>query len=93
MATQATIVEGGCLDALGNIVQTCGIGSATAPAASSPADYRTRTMDLGLKTGSVYELAIFSANRHPNISDYQLTLSGNVTRRSVCQALGAGVGF
>jgi len=83
LATQATITEGGCLDALGNI-QVCPAVTG-APAASSPADYRNRTMDLGLKTGGIYEIVIFGADRHPPESNYQLTLSGFMVNRSVCQ--------
>ena len=83
LATQATITEGGCLDAVGGI-QVCPTLTAPTPAPSSPADYRNRTMDLGLKTGSIYEIAIFGADRHPPESNYQLTLSGFSVKQSVC---------
>jgi fibro-slime domain-containing protein len=84
LASQATIIEGGCLDALGNIA-TCPTLAAPTPAPSSPADFRNRTMDLGLKTGSIYEIAIFGADRHPPESNYQLSLSGFTVERSICQ--------
>jgi hypothetical protein len=44
-------------------------------------------MDLGLKTGSTYEIAVFGANRHALGSDYQITLNGFTTKRSVCQPI------
>lgn len=88
----ATIVEGGCLDggATGNIIgaevgsKVCATSS-TAPAAASGDDFRTRTVDLGLKTGSIYEIAIFHADRHPPESNYQLTLSGFTTTKTACE--------
>jgi fibro-slime domain-containing protein len=39
----------------------------------------------GLEAGKTYEVAIFHADRHPRESNYQLTLSGFTTTRSVCQ--------
>jgi len=44
----------------------------------------TRT-NLGLTVGSTYEIAIFHADRHPRESNYQLTLSGYSTQRSICK--------
>ncbi len=41
--------------------------------------------DLGLEVGNTYEIAVFHADRHPRESNYQLTLSGFSTTRSVCQ--------
>jgi len=55
------------------------------PLAADGADFRVRTVPLGLVTGKVYEIAIFGADRHPPESNYQLTLSGFTTTRSVCQ--------
>ncbi|HJX66755.1 MAG TPA: hypothetical protein VJ860_22710, partial [Polyangia bacterium] len=89
--TQANITEGGCLDATGNITTTqagyiaAGCSPAGAPAPVSPDDYRSRTANLNLENGKVYEMAIFGADRHPPASNYQLTLSGSTTKRSVCQ--------
>jgi cysteine-rich repeat protein len=89
----ATVVEGGCLDAAGNITgvmagsSACSSTNATPlpPLAASPDDFRVRTVPLGLNTGKVYEIAIFGADRHPPDSNYQLTLNGYTTKRSVCQ--------
>jgi fibro-slime domain-containing protein len=39
----------------------------------------------GLEAGKVYEIAVFHADRHPRESNYQLTLSGFSTTRSLCQ--------
>jgi cysteine-rich repeat protein len=50
-----------------------------------PDDCRNRDLDLKLVPGSIYEIAIFHADRHPTESNYQLTLSGFTTTRSVCQ--------
>jgi fibro-slime domain-containing protein len=76
---KASIVEGGCLDQAGNIAYNCNTANAI-----SPDDYRTRSLDLGLVEGKTYELAIFTANRHPTESNYKLSLHGNSTRRSMC---------
>ena len=89
-AQQATITEGGCLDAAGNIATTqvsyaaAGCAPAGAPAPISPDDYRARYVNLNLENGKVYELAIFGADRHPPESNYQLTLSGFTTKVSDC---------
>jgi cysteine-rich repeat protein len=87
----ATVMEGGCLDAAGNITGVTAGSNACAPANSSPSptakegdDFRVRTVSLGLVAGKVYEMAIFGADRHPPESNYQLTLSGFSTTRSVC---------
>jgi hypothetical protein len=87
----AAVVEGGCLDVAGNITgvtagsNACSATNVTAPTAASPDDFRVRTVPLGLNTGKVYEIAIFGADRHPPDSNYQLTLNGYTTKRSVCQ--------
>ncbi len=86
----ATVTEGGCLDAAGNITgasagsSACSPTNATGPTAASPDDFRVRTVKLGLVTGKVYEIAIFGADRHPPESNYQLTLNGYTTKRSDC---------
>jgi cysteine-rich repeat protein len=86
----ATIIEGGCLDASGNIIgaeaasSACSPKNTTPPTASTPDDFRRRTVKLGLQTGRVYEIAIFGADRHPPESNYQLTLSGFTTKKSAC---------
>jgi hypothetical protein len=88
----ATIVEGGCLDSSGNITgvtagsKVCSPTNSTPPSATTPEDFRNRTVNLGLNTGRVYELAIFGANRNAFESGYQITLSGFTTKRSVCVA-------
>jgi cysteine-rich repeat protein len=94
----ATIIEGGCLDTLGNLPPPTAASygptgggctptnsSPPPPAPVQPDDFRQRTVALGLVTGKVYEIAIFGADRHPPESNYQLTLSGFTTNRSVCQ--------
>jgi cysteine-rich repeat protein len=87
----ADVVEGGCLDAAGNIIgatagsKECSPTNGTPPTAKMPDDYRTRTVKLGLVTGKVYEIAIFGADRHPPESNYQLTLQGFATKKSECQ--------
>jgi cysteine-rich repeat protein len=86
----AEVVEGGCLDATGNIVGTtagsveCSPKNGAPPAAKSGDDFRNRTVNLGLVSGKVYEIAIFGADRHPPESNYQLTLQGFSTKRSQC---------
>jgi fibro-slime domain-containing protein len=40
---------------------------------------------LDLVAGSTYEIAVFHADRHPRESNYELTVSGFSTTRSVCQ--------
>jgi len=86
----AKVTEGGCLDSAGNITgvtagsKACSPASATVPSATTPDDFRVRTVSLGLITGKVYEIAIFGADRHPPESNFQLTLSGYATKRSNC---------
>jgi fibro-slime domain-containing protein len=41
-------------------------------------------IDLGLKLGSVYETAVFQAERHTSESNYKLTLSGFKGIKSAC---------
>jgi cysteine-rich repeat protein len=88
----ATYTAGGCLDAAGN--QTGAVAGSAAcsptnvnplpPPASTPADFQTGTINLGLVTGKIYEIAIFGADRHPPESNYQLTLQGFTTMKSAC---------
>jgi hypothetical protein len=59
--------------------------SATVPGATTPDDFRNRTVDLNLEKGRVYEIAIFGADRHPPESNYELTLNGFTTSRSDCE--------
>lgn len=40
--------------------------------------------NLGLTVGSVYEIALFHAERHTNASNFNLTLGGFVTAKSTC---------
>ena len=90
----ASVTEGGCLDAAGNITGVTAGSAACSPTnttplpptAATPDDFRVRTVPLGLVTGKVYEIAIFGADRHPPESNYQLTLSGFATTRSACKA-------
>jgi cysteine-rich repeat protein len=86
----AKIAEGGCLDESGNIIGAeegspmCCPASGAVVDATTPDDFRLRSINLGLETGKVYELAIFGANRPPPESVFDLKLSGLVSRRSVC---------
>ena len=86
----AQVMEGGCLDAAGNITgatagsTACSPTSGSAVAAMTPDDFRVRTVSLGLVTGKVYEIAIFGADRHPPDSNFQITLSGLTSKRSIC---------
>ena len=85
----ATIVEGGCLDAAGRIAGAEAGSVACASTSGSPAavsgdDFRKRSVPLDLKSGSIYEIAIFGADRHPPESNYQLTLSGFTTTKTSC---------
>ena len=90
----AAITEGGCLDSAGNITgattgsTACRPTNVTVvpPAAKSPDDFRVRTVNLGLNSGKTYEIAIFGADRHPPDSNFQLTLNGYSTKRSICVA-------
>ena len=52
---------------------------------STTCDCRQRTVPLGLKTGSTYEIAVFQRDGNPTESNFQLTLSGFSTTRSDCQ--------
>ena len=86
----ATIIEGGFLDAAGNITP-CPSGDPADPTntrgyplPAALADCRSRTLALGLVPGSTYEIAIFGADRHPTESNYQLTLNGFSTTETVC---------
>jgi cysteine-rich repeat protein len=86
----AQVTEGGCLDTAGNIAgatagsNACSPSNVTAPTAATPDDFRVRTVSLGLTTGKVYEIAIFGADRHPPESNFQLTLNGSYSKRSMC---------
>jgi fibro-slime domain-containing protein len=42
-------------------------------------------VDLGLKIGSVYEIAVFQAERFPTESNYQLTMGGFTGTKSMCE--------
>jgi hypothetical protein len=88
----AQSIEGGCLDDAGNIIgitagsSACSSASTSSvPVASSPDDFRVRTVPLGLQTGKLYEMAIFAANRHPSTqSNLHVSLTGSSSRRSTC---------
>ncbi len=87
----ASVVEGGCLDAAWEITGTtvgstgCAPGNSNPrPQAATPDDFRQRKVSLGLETGKVYELAIFGADRHPPESNFELTLQGVEKKRSEC---------
>ncbi|MBN1205708.1 MAG: DUF4215 domain-containing protein [Myxococcaceae bacterium] len=44
-----------------------------------------RAAQLGLEVGKVYEAVVFQAERHTTQSNYKLTLTNFVTRRTECQ--------
>jgi fibro-slime domain-containing protein len=46
----------------------------------------TKTVDLGMKDGGVYEIALFQAERQTRASTYKLTLSGFNDSASACKA-------
>jgi len=87
----AKVLEGGCVDTAGNQIGASTGSTACSPGnvnplltAATPADFRDRTVPLGLQSGKVYEIAIFGADRHPPESNYQLTLQGFTTKKSGC---------
>jgi fibro-slime domain-containing protein len=59
-------------------------GNGHANCTNATCDCRNRTVDLGLSMGRTFEIAVFGADRHPTESNYQLTLSGFQTQKSVC---------
>jgi fibro-slime domain-containing protein len=99
---KATIIEGGSVDAAGNInpcptadpvtmlvpnVQTNVDGNGHLNCTNNTCDCRTRpNVDLGLTAGRTYEIAVFHADRHPTESNYQLTFNGFKTNQSNCSA-------
>jgi fibro-slime domain-containing protein len=86
----AAVIEGGFLDAAGNITacpapdpaDPTNVKACTKPVAGD--DCRTRAVPLGLKVGSTYEIAIFGADRGATESNYQLTLNAFSTNKTVC---------
>ena len=58
--------------------------NSTCPSGNTTCDCRQRTVALGLTNGSTYEIAIFERDGHPTESNFQLTLSGFTTTKSVC---------
>jgi len=86
----AQVTEGGCLDEAGNIIGVtagsteCAPSNGTKVPAVTGDDFRVRTVNLGLVSGKVYEIAIFGVDRHPPESNYQLTLQGFTTNKSEC---------
>jgi fibro-slime domain-containing protein len=86
----AAVIEGGILDtATGNIVFSYAPDPVNNPTMlttlTQPGDYRMRNVTLGLVPGQIYEIAVFGADRAPTESNYQLSLSGFQTTKSVCQ--------
>jgi hypothetical protein len=89
----ANIIEGGCLDTAGNLPTPtqatytaggCTPTNGATPPPPGPDDFRTRTANLNMNNGKVYEIAIFGADRHPPESNYQLSLNGYTTTLSNC---------
>jgi hypothetical protein len=87
----AQVIEGGCLDAAGNITgyttgsKACTPANGTWPSAAKDVDFRERTVKLGLQHGQRYDLAVFGADRHPPESNFQLTLQGFTRKQSSCR--------
>jgi fibro-slime domain-containing protein len=97
----ATIIEGGSVDATGTTILACpsadpytGLtmnamtntdGFTHSNCTITNCDCRSRTVNLGLQMGRTYELAVFAANRSPVESGYQVTAGGVQTNRSSCQ--------
>ncbi|HEY8926995.1 MAG TPA: DUF4215 domain-containing protein [Polyangia bacterium] len=86
----AHVIEGGFLDATGNIT-ACPSGDPLDPMNTkmcakpvAMTDCRERDVNLGLKVGSTYEIAIFGADRGATESNYQLTLNAFATNKTVC---------
>ena len=59
--------------------------NSTCPSGSTTCDCRQRTVSLGLQQGNTYEIGVFQRDGHPTESNFQLTLSGFSTTKSVCQ--------
>ena len=62
--------------------------NSTCATGSKDCDCRQRTLTasaLGLQKGSTYEIAVFERDGHPTESNFQLTLSGFSTTKSICQ--------
>jgi fibro-slime domain-containing protein len=55
-----------------------------ATCAGGTCDCRSRTVALGLKNNSTYEIAVFQRDGNPTESNFQLTLSGFSTNKSNC---------
>jgi len=63
------------------------VGTGNCQTGETTCDCRVRkNLDLGLKMGSTYEIAIFQRDGHPSESNFQLTLSGFTTNQSQCGA-------
>jgi len=62
-------------------VVSCFVGTAASGTACPAA-----TRNLGLVKGNVYEMALFHAERHTDKSNFDLTLTGFVSARSVCES-------
>ncbi len=46
---------------------------------------RIQGSDYNLENGRIYEIVVFHADRHPRESNYQLTISGFQTLKTICQ--------
>jgi fibro-slime domain-containing protein len=60
--------------------------------AATPVNCPTATRELDLTAGSVYEMALFHAERHTGFSNFNLTLGGFVSKKDAC-ASDCGDGF
>jgi len=57
------------------------------PKVSDSVTLATKATALGLTVGGIYEAAVFHAERHTGESNFQLTLTNFVSRRTECVAL------
>jgi fibro-slime domain-containing protein len=60
------------------------VGTGNCNSGETTCDCRTRSLNLNMKMGNTYEIAIFTRDGHPTESNFQLTLSGLTTNESAC---------
>jgi fibro-slime domain-containing protein len=84
----AHVLEGGFLDANGDITPCPSpnpidpLNTNMCPKPAATTDCRERDVNLGLKPGSTYEIAIFGAERAPTPTALQISMTGIATART-----------
>ncbi len=68
-------------------LDAAGAASVTYDAQEATLGATSASVDLGLKDGQVFEIAVFHAERNPTLSSFQLTLEGFATARSECMPI------